>query len=126
LYLVTGVQTCALPIWLVTLLTDPSFSVSAYDYETRTYGLVEHGQGAGESLILDLVPKEKVVRKGDWILTAGRRSGELPSLYPRDLPIGRVTDVGRTDVDIHQSILIEPFADFSSLSSVWVLVPKNR
>jgi rod shape-determining protein MreC len=114
------------PTGLVTLLTDPSFSVSAYDYETRTYGLVEHGQGAGESLILDLVPKEKVVRKGDWILTAGRRSGELPSLYPRDLPIGRVTDVGRTDVDIHQSILIEPFADFSSLSSVWVLVPKNR
>jgi hypothetical protein len=29
-------------------------------------------------------------------------------------------------VDIHQSILIEPLADFSSLSSVWVLVPKNR
>lgn len=124
--LVGHISKLAGPTGLVTLLTDPSFSVSAYDYETGTYGLVEHGHGAGESLILGLVPKDKVVRKGDWILTAGRRSGELPSLYPRDLPIGAVTDVGRTDVDIHQSILIEPFADFSSLSSVWVLVPKSR
>ena len=111
---------------LVTLLTDPSFAVSGYAVQTRTYGLVEHGQGGGETLILDLVPKEKVVRQGDIIVTAGRRSGELSSLYPRDIPIGTVTKVGQSDVDIHQSVQIEPLAEFSSLSSVWVLVRKGR
>jgi rod shape-determining protein MreC len=111
---------------LVTLLTDPSFAVSGYAVTTRTYGLVKHGHGGGESLILDLVPKEQKVRRGDIIVTAGRRSGDLPSLYPRDLEIGRVTNVGQTDVDVYKSVQIEPLADFSSLSSVWVLVRKGR
>ena len=114
------------PTALVTLLTDPSFAVSGYAVQTRTYGLVEHGQGGGETLMLDGVPKEKVVRQGDIIVTAGRRSGELPSLYPREIPVGTVTKVGQSDVDIHQSVQIEPLADFSSLSSVWVLVRKGR
>jgi rod shape-determining protein MreC len=111
---------------LVTLLTDPSFAVSGYAVQTRTYGLVQHGQGGGETLMLDLVPKEKEVRERDIIVTAGRRSGELPSLYPRDIPIGTVTKVGLSDVDIHQSVQIEPLADFSSMNSVWVLVRKGR
>jgi rod shape-determining protein MreC len=111
---------------LVTLMTDPSFAVSGYDVQTRTYGLVTHGQRSDNALILDDIPKDKVVRKGDMIATAGRRSGELPSLYPQNIAIGTVTDVGRTDVDIHQSVQVEPLADFSSLSAVWILVRKGR
>jgi rod shape-determining protein MreC len=110
---------------LVTLLTDPSFAVSGYDVQTRTHGLVKHGQG-GEALVLDLVPKEKVVRKGDIIVTAGRRAGELPSLFPGDIPVGTVSNVGQIDVQVNQSVQIEPLADFSSLNSVWVLVRKGR
>jgi rod shape-determining protein MreC len=111
---------------LVTLLTDPTFAVSGYDVQTRTHGLVKHGQGGSDTLVLDLVEKEKVVRSGDMIVTAGRRTGELPSLFPADIPVGTVTNVGQTDVDVHQSVQIEPLADFSSLSSVWVLVRKGR
>jgi rod shape-determining protein MreC len=111
---------------LVTLLTDPTFAVSGYDVQTRTHGLVKHGQGGSGTLVLDLVPKEKVVRENDIIVTAGRRTGELPSLFPADIPVGTVTNVGQTDVDVHQSVQIEPLADFSSLSSVWVLVRKGR
>ena len=110
----------------VTLLTDGDFAVSAYDMQTETHGLVKHGQGAGETLILDLVPKDKLVRQNDLIFTAGRRSGELPSLYPKNIAIGTVRSVGRTDIDIYQSVQVEPLADFSSLSSIWVLVPKAR
>jgi rod shape-determining protein MreC len=110
----------------VTLLTDDSFAVSGYDVRTGTYGLVKHGQGSGGTLILDLVPKEKLVRRNDLIVTAGRRAGELPSLYPRNIAIGTVTSVDTTDVDIYPSVQIEPLADFSSLSSVWVLARKGR
>lgn len=109
----------------VTLLTDGDFAVSAFDVRTGTYGLVSHGQGAG-TLILDLVPKNKVVEENDLVVTAGRRSGELPSLYPRNIALGTVTSVSQTDVDVYQSVQIAPLADFSSLSSVWVLVPKDR
>jgi rod shape-determining protein MreC len=110
----------------VTLLTDGDFAVSAVDVQTQTQGLVKHGQGAGEALILDLVPKDKVVRRSDLIVTAGRRSGELPSLYPKNIAVGIVTSVNQSDVDVHQTVQVEPLADFSSLSSVWVLLPKER
>jgi rod shape-determining protein MreC len=110
----------------VTLLTDGAFAVSAYDVQTEAYGLVSHGQGAGESLVLDLVPKQKLVEKDDLIVTAGRRAGELPSLYPKGIRIGTVRSVGRSDIDIYQSIQVEALADFSSLSSVWILVPEAR
>jgi rod shape-determining protein MreC len=110
----------------VTLLTDEEFAVSAYDVQTETYGLVGHGQGAGESLVLDLVPKDKLVRETDLIVTAGRRAGELPSLYPKGIGIGTVANVGRSDIDVYQSIQVDPLADFSSLSMVLILVPKGR
>jgi rod shape-determining protein MreC len=110
----------------VTLLTDSSFAVSGRDVQTGTVGLVSHGQSAGRSLIFDLVPKDKVVRRRDLIATAGRRSGELSSLYPRGIYIGTVTSVNQTDVDLHQRVQVAPLADFSSLNSVLVLVPKER
>ena len=110
----------------VTLLTDGEFAAAAYDMQTETYGLVTHGQGAGESLILDLVPKDKLVEKGDLIATAGRRAGELPSLYPKGIAVGTVSSVGRSDIDVHQSIQVDPLADFSSLSAVLILVPRTR
>ena len=49
------------------------------DLRSPEGGLVSHGQGAGETLILDLVPKDKVVSENDLIVTAGRRSARLPS-----------------------------------------------
>jgi rod shape-determining protein MreC len=110
----------------VTLLTDSSFAVSGRDVQTGTVGLVSHGQSAGRSLIFDLVPKDKVVRRRDLIATAGRGSGELQSLYPRGIYIGTVTSVNQTDVDIYQRVQVAPLADFSSLNSVLVLVPKDR
>ena len=110
----------------VTLLTDGDFAVAGLDVHTGTYGLVAHGEAAGETLILDFVPKDKVVEKNDLIVTAGRRSGALPSLYPKNIAIGTVTSVNQVDVDVNQSVQIAPLADFSSLSSVWVLVPKDR
>ena len=110
----------------MTLLTDGDFAVSGFDVRTQTHGLVKHGQGAGEALILDLVPKDELVRRNDLIVTAGRRSGELASLYPRNIAIGIVTSVNQSDVDIFQTVQVEPLADFSSLSSVWVLMPKDR
>lgn len=110
----------------VTLLTDGEFAVSAYDMQTETYGLVSHGQGAGENLVLDLVPKDKLVEKNDLIATAGRRAGDLPSLYPKGIAIGTVSSVGRSDIDVHQSIQVDPLANFSSLSAVLILVPRGR
>jgi rod shape-determining protein MreC len=109
----------------ITLLTDDRSAVSALDLLTDASGVVRHGRGARSTLILDRVPKEANVRVGDVIVTAGWRSGQFSSLYPRGIPIGTVTSVGQTDTDLYKQVQVAPFADFSSLDAVIVLVEKN-
>ena len=110
----------------VTLLTDPQSAVSALDVGTGAAGIVRHGRGVGSTLILDRVPKDKRVRVGDTIVTAGWRTGRLESLYPKGIQIGRVTSVGQADTDLYKQVQVEPFADVGSLDAVLVLVPKDR
>jgi rod shape-determining protein MreC len=107
----------------VTLLTDQSVAVSAYDVKTNAAGIVRRAS-AGSELVLDRVPKDLVVTEGDIVATAGWRSGDLESLYPRGIPIGRVTSVGLQDIDLYQRIQVTPFVNFDSLAEVVVLVPR--
>jgi rod shape-determining protein MreC len=109
----------------VALLTDKESAVSAYDVQTEADGVIRHGTGGGDSLILDRVPKEARVQREDLVVTSGRRFQLLPSIYPRDIPIGVVTSVGQTDIDSHQQIQVDPFVDFDSLDAVLVLVRKT-
>ena len=109
----------------ITLLTDKTSAVTALDVATNTVGVLETGEGPDNSFVLNRVPKEKVVKEGDIVVTAGRRFGRLPSLYPRDIAIGSVKHVGQTDIASFQEIQVDPFVDFSSLNSVLVLVPKR-
>jgi rod shape-determining protein MreC len=110
----------------VTLITDEESAVQALDLTSTSgaTGLVRHGQGEG-SLILDRVPKSQDVREGDLIVTAGTRSRQYPSLYPRGLAIGTVISVGQTDTAAFKQIQIDPFVDFGGLDSVIALVAKR-
>jgi rod shape-determining protein MreC len=103
----------------VTLLTDESSAVAAVDLQTKAIGIVRHGQGG--ALILDRVSKDQTLKNGDTIVTAGTQSGELPDLYPRGIPIGKVTSVGQSDTDLYKQIQVSPFVRFGSLDSVVVL-----
>jgi rod shape-determining protein MreC len=109
----------------VTLLTDESSHASAVDLITGARGIVSHGQGATQSLILDRVTKDQKVRRDDLIVTAGSQAGRLPSIYPHGLTIGLVTSVGESDTALYKQIQVAPAVDFSSLDSVAVLVSKK-
>ena len=63
---------------------------------------------------------------GDTIATAGWRTAQLSSLYPKGIPIGTVTSVGQNDTYPYKQIQVEPFVDFGSLYAVLVLVPHVR
>jgi rod shape-determining protein MreC len=108
----------------VRLLTDESSAVSALDLRTRAPGIVRHGP-SGDALVLDRVSKKEFVHVGDEIITAGWRSGQLASLYPKGITIGHVTFVGRLNTDLYQQVLVVSDVDFSSLDSVIVLVAKR-
>jgi len=109
----------------VTLITDENSAVQALDRITGARGLVRHGQGQ-DSLVLDRVPKEQNVEVGDVIVTAGTRSNQFPSLFPRGIAIGTVTHVGQSDTAPYKQIQIDPFVDFSSLDAVTALITRKR
>lgn len=111
----------------VMLLSDESSAVSASDQNhPGATGIVKHGQGGGDTLILDRVDKSQTVAVGDPVITQGSPgNGLLPSIYPRGIAIGSVTSVGQNDTDLYKQIQVQPFVDFSSLRSVLVLVPKK-
>jgi rod shape-determining protein MreC len=109
----------------VTLITDENSAVQALDRLTRARGLVRHGQGQN-SLILDGVPKEQNVERGDIVVTLGTRSNQFPSLFPRGIGIGKVISVGQSDTAPYKQIQIEPFVDFSSLDAVTALITRKR
>ena len=110
----------------VTLLTDPTSAVAASDLTSKAYGLIQHGPGGGTQLVFDRVSKDKVVNDGDYVVTAGTQLASLPDIYPRGILIGRVTSVYQNNVDEFKHVQVQPFADFSSLDSVAILVPLNR
>ena len=49
----------------------------------------------------------------------------MSSLYPPHIPIGTVTSVGQTDTDLYKQVQVAPFADFTSIDAVIVLVRKD-
>jgi rod shape-determining protein MreC len=110
----------------VQLLTDEEAAASAIDLRTGATGIVRHARGTRETLVLDRVRKQDVIRVGDQVVTAGWRAGALSSLYPKGIPIGRVTSWGLTDTDLFQQVQVDPYVDFGSLDAVIVLVPKDR
>jgi rod shape-determining protein MreC len=108
----------------VTLITDPESQVSARDLASGVSGVIRYG-GRG-TLLLDRVPKEQIVKKGDVIVTEGTRDRRYPSLYPYGIPIGRVSQVGTSDIASYLTVQVEPFAQLDSLDSVAALVSTKR
>jgi rod shape-determining protein MreC len=108
----------------VTLLSDQQSAVSAVVLQSGATGIMRHGPSQS-SLVLDRVEKDALVNAGDTVVTAGWRSGNLESLYPAGIPIGRVTAVGQNDVDLYKRIQVTPFVDFDELGPVIVLVRRE-
>src|SRR4051812_32073739 len=80
----------------VALITDASSAVSAEVMPNGASGIVKPEIG-GKDLILDFIPKNSRVHRGDTVITSGFRSGdgELASLFPRGIPIGKVGSVNQ-------------------------------
>ena len=109
---------------VVTLLSDAQTYVPAIDLQTSASGVV-HPSSAGP-LILDQVAKQLPVRVGDQLVTQGTIDPRYPDLYPYGIPIGRVTFAHATDTSSFLQVELQPFADFSSLQAVSVLVAKKH
>jgi rod shape-determining protein MreC len=90
----------------------------------KNQGISKHDAVVTAEGLVDQVTKDQVVNRGDVLVTAGWRSGDLSSLYPRGVQVCQVTQVGQSDTDLYKQIQCDPFVHFSTLEAVIVLVRK--
>jgi rod shape-determining protein MreC len=107
---------------IVRLITDSALAVSARTIHGNATGLVQPSPGNPHDLIMNYVSKDQAVAKGDVVVTSGTTSqrSDLGSVYPPDLPIGRVTRVDEPGAP-NQRPHLRPFVDLRSVEYVQVL-----
>jgi rod shape-determining protein MreC len=99
----------------VQLITDSESSVAAKIQGPRAEGMVE-GSVTGR-VIMDYVDRDIKIDPKLVVVTSG-----YGGVYPSDIPIGIVSNVGEEDVNSYKNIEIQPFLDFRVLEEVMVLV----
>jgi rod shape-determining protein MreC len=100
----------------VTLITDASSAVSAQVQPNGASGIV---------LLLDYIEKGRRVTEGTIVVTSGLTSSRVESLFPRGVPIGRVTRVDPEEVEQFQRVHVQPFADIRQVDYVQVLTERG-
>ena len=98
----------------VQLIIDRSAAVAVRIDRTRTEGIAL-GNGDG-TLRLEYLSATAEVTEGDTVVTAG-----IDGIYPQGLGVGRVERVQRAG-PAYREVVVRPFADFSRLETVLVLV----
>jgi rod shape-determining protein MreC len=109
----------------VTLITDASIGVGAQVMPAGAAGVVRPEVGDPRDLLLDLVHGGRVTNNA-IVVTSGFKTAVGDSLFPRGIPIGRVTDVDLGEVEIYQRVHLRPFADLRRIDIVQVLTRKPR
>lgn len=100
----------------VQLITDQQSFVDAAVVKGGAQGVLS-GSVTGD-LTLQYVDKSEKVQVGSYVLTSGIKG----SIFVRGIPIGVVTQVGQQDVELYQSIAVQPFVDFHRLDLVMVVL----
>ncbi|MBX5469089.1 MAG: rod shape-determining protein MreC [Thermoleophilaceae bacterium] len=110
----------------VTLITDGSSNVSAMVVPDGASGIVRPEVGNPNDLLLDYIQKGRDIKRGETVVTSGFASSKLESLFPRGIPIGRVTRVEPGELDLYRRVHITPFADLRRMNYVQVIVGVDR
>lgn len=107
---------------VVTLLTDHTTAISARVAESGVTGVVQVEAGRPNDLVLKFTDRNDQIDPGQTIVTAGTQSRQtrLASLYPPNVPIGRVTSVDDPGTDDQQAH-VRPFVNMRRLEFVQVL-----
>lgn len=106
----TGVGTST-----VLLLTDTNSRIAIIGDTHRSPGMLS-GQGYGQSLKLRYINQNAKIDPGELLLTSG-----LSGIFPKGLPVARVTKVQRSDISLFLTVLAEPLVDVAKLEEVLLL-----
>jgi rod shape-determining protein MreC len=97
----------------VQLLVDPNLKLSVLERRTRVVGFLESVDGRTLSA---MIPTHAGVKVGDTLIASG-----LGGIFPKGIPVGTVTQIRPSDLEVMQLMDVVPFQEFSSLEEVFVM-----
>jgi rod shape-determining protein MreC len=109
----------------VRLITDGQSGVSAQVFPEGVTGVVRPEVGNPDDLLLENVESGRRVTENTLVITSGFTASRLESLFPRGIPIGKVSKVDFDELETYQRVHIEPFADLRELDIVQVLTRRG-
>jgi rod shape-determining protein MreC len=104
----------------VRLITDASVGVAAQVMPSGASGIVRPSVGNPRDLLMEFVEGGRVT-ENTTVATSGFTMAKGESLFPRGIPIGRVSRVDLDEVDVYGRVHLQPFADLRSIDIVQVL-----
>ncbi|BAH73962.1 rod shape-determining protein MreC [Solidesulfovibrio magneticus] len=99
----------------ILLITDPNSRIPVVSQKNRTQGIVK-GEGPTKELTLQYVPQGAPVEEGEVLVTSG-----LEEIFPKGLPVAKVTSVGRSGSSLFQLIHAAPLFTPRQLEEVALL-----
>jgi len=99
---------------MVRLISDPGSSISVTFKRTGDTGSAS-GLGV-DKLKVKYIHSSAAIRMLDEAVTSG-----ASGTYPRGIPVGRVSDIGKKDYDLFQQLIIDTAVDLTKLDKVLVL-----
>lgn len=105
---------------VIRLITDPDFTIHLKLASSGNYAL-GHGNGDDRPFVVDQdVELDQNVERGELVVTSGIET----SMFPMNIPIGRVTKVSTSQSDLSQVLDVELSADLKRLNAVQVVLWK--
>jgi len=99
----------------VLLVTDSNSRIAVIGDQNRSPGMLS-GQGYGQPLAVRFVNLNALIDTGELLLSSG-----LSGLYPKGLPVARVTKVQRSDISLFLTVEAEPLVDVAGVEEVLLL-----
>jgi len=99
----------------VLLLTDPNSRIAVIGAHNRSPGMLS-GQGYGAPLQLRYVNQNADVDPGELLLSSG-----LSGIYPKGLPVAKVTKIRRSDISLFLTVEAAPLVDMAGLEEILLL-----
>jgi rod shape-determining protein MreC len=109
----------------VRLITDGQSGVSAQVFPEGVTGVIRPEVGNPDDLLLEHVESGRRVTENTLVITSGFTSSRTESLFPRGIPIGRVTKVDLDELETYQRVHVKPFADMHTIDLVQVLTRRG-
>jgi rod shape-determining protein MreC len=104
----------------VLLVTDRNSSIAALDERTRARANVR-GVGKPGACKLDYALRTEEMTEGDVLVTSG-----TDGVFPRGLPVGRLTQLRKNANGLFQEALVVPAVDVTRVEEVLIVTSRER